>query len=135
MRLNCVESFYMLLLHFRSKGSEKRGWPTTAWPPVRGQPATAKASSQGAVDASGLQAVARKGCRLSLVGAALACRGAAPVEVPLVGAEPTAGVAAPWSSDYRLARQPSPAQGQRRRSEGKGRGLGHPFEKRTILPL
>ncbi|RWV96996.1 hypothetical protein BHE74_00036116 [Ensete ventricosum] len=35
MRLNCIESFYALLLHFRSKGSKERGWPTMARPSTR----------------------------------------------------------------------------------------------------
>ncbi|RRT71769.1 hypothetical protein B296_00002996 [Ensete ventricosum] len=49
-------------------------------------------------------------------------RGAAPVEVPPVGAEPTAGAAAPWHGGCQRARQSPPALGQRRRrSEGDGR--------------
>ncbi|RWV84941.1 hypothetical protein GW17_00053308 [Ensete ventricosum] len=90
MRLNRVESFYVLLLHFRSKGSEERGWPVTARPP-------AGAASHGLATPP-------------------AYRGAAPVEVPPAGVELAAGVAAPWSGDYRWARQPPPAQGQRRRT-------------------
>ncbi|RWW40823.1 hypothetical protein BHE74_00053730 [Ensete ventricosum] len=34
MILNCVESFYAFLLHFRSKRNEEDGWPATARPPI-----------------------------------------------------------------------------------------------------
>ncbi|RRT37001.1 hypothetical protein B296_00047523 [Ensete ventricosum] len=115
MRLYCVESFYVFLLHFRSEGSEEEGRLATssphAGPATHGQ-AAAKAPCNWAIGYGQGQpereaSSARKGRRLWAeappAGAAAVCkhyrlrptcRGEALTEAPPAGMTPTTGAAA-----------------------------------------
>ncbi|RRT35060.1 hypothetical protein B296_00031267 [Ensete ventricosum] len=151
MRLNRVESFYTFLLHFRNKGSEEEGRPTIASPHVgpttHGQ-AAARASTKGSPTAptmgdsrpqgqqpvgdSRLQHDARKGGRL---------QGARKGLLPAANPTASRGSGASRRGGRPLAGRLPACKGSRclRRgnddgAEGK-EGLGHPLEKRMILPL
>ncbi|RZS24790.1 hypothetical protein BHM03_00057899 [Ensete ventricosum] len=109
MRLNCVESFYALLLHFRRKGNEERGWPATARPPTgaagygQGQPAR---EAGGAY--KGRQTPAA--CRRSLAGAVAHRGGACRQKRHPQGLPPAANRGArPWPVDKGAAPVEVPA--------------------------
>ncbi|RZS04420.1 hypothetical protein BHM03_00034749 [Ensete ventricosum] len=121
IRLNRVESFYALLLHFRSKDNKEREWLATAKPPTR-VASHSLVIRKGAVDCGQGQPAreagnTRKGrqmlvsCKQPPAGAASrmgdACKqkrlsGVALVEVPPSGAEPVAGAAASVQGSCRL---------------------------------
>ncbi|RWV97457.1 hypothetical protein GW17_00039747, partial [Ensete ventricosum] len=157
-------------------------WLVTAWLPVRGRQATARASSKGAAPArcqiagaaahshaigfaaNGVQTATRdrllRGGRLRVrhsqegslreeasPARAAACKGDRSQEWPPAGASPvratlvevpTAGVAAPWQSGCWRARPIAAyawAVVTTTATHMGQEGLGHPFEKRMILPL
>ncbi|RRT38098.1 hypothetical protein B296_00054807 [Ensete ventricosum] len=128
MRLNRVESFYTLLLHFRSEGSKEEGRPATASPhvglathgraaanaPARGRP-TATRAGMGA--RNGLLHAASPAASK---GSASSRRGGRPLVAPTAvayGLQKAARVAAACVGATATAAQ----MGQE--------GLGHPFEK------
>ncbi|RWV77188.1 hypothetical protein GW17_00062030, partial [Ensete ventricosum] len=94
-------------------------------PPARRLLATARASPKGRP-----AALARRGSSPALA------RGCRPrPALPQVGAATLAiGVAGPWQGGYQRARAAVTCIGAAAAQIGK-EGLGHPLEKRTILPL
>ncbi|RWV78967.1 hypothetical protein GW17_00059972 [Ensete ventricosum] len=133
MRLNRVESFNAFLLRFCNEGNKEEGQQGMARPPARGWSAVAKAPLQ-------------RGDRLRLgpLQRAAANKGSSRPRARPTAASPQGAAArgAPARCDRQwparkggrpLVGHLSSAKGSRRLR--RARGLGHPFEKRMILPL
>ncbi|RZR90589.1 hypothetical protein BHM03_00018504 [Ensete ventricosum] len=155
MRSNRAESFYAFLLHFCNESSVEEGWPATASPhagPATHGQAAAKAPNKGATGCDQGQparevGAARRGssrpqgrqppagtpaCSMA---PAMGCRPR--LALPPVGAAAlTVGVAALWHGGCRQARAVVACARVATAVAQMGQeGLGHPFEKRMILPL
>ncbi|RRT67181.1 hypothetical protein B296_00025698 [Ensete ventricosum] len=127
MRLNRVESFYPFLLRFRSEGNKEEGQQGMARLPIRRRLAAAKVPLQrgGRLRPGPLQGAAtRKGS--SPQGVTTHRGSSRPRGRPVTGCKGRLPEASPAACAGAAA---TAAQ------RGAKRGLGHPFEKRMILPL
>ncbi|RWV81334.1 hypothetical protein GW17_00057260 [Ensete ventricosum] len=137
MRLYRIELFYVFLLHFRSEGNEEEGQPATtnphAGPATHGQ-AAARASPKGGL-AMPARAIADRGhdrLRPAHRGGSRLQRGAH------MGLPPAARVATPWRGSCQRARATAACVGAvaaATTTAQRGKELGNPLEKITILPL
>ncbi|RZS13865.1 hypothetical protein BHM03_00045490 [Ensete ventricosum] len=145
MRLNYVESFYAFLLCFRSEGSEEEGWPATASP-------HAGSATHGQVVAKALQGGNRLRPGLARKGGRRRSRGQHPAGATaahghtclhhdahkggrLQGAREGLPQAGLWRRRARAAAAYAGAAVVAATTQMEQEGLGHPFKKRTILPL
>ncbi|RZS29234.1 hypothetical protein BHM03_00062941 [Ensete ventricosum] len=137
MKLNHVESFYAFLLHFRSEGNEEEGQQGMARPLARGR-ATAKAPLQRGGHPQGQQPPAgttdcgqpARGYHLRPGRKRRHARKRRPPAASSQGAVRLQGGGPPTASPVACAGAAVAAM-----QRGAKRGLGHPFEKRMILPL